>query len=485
MQLQFCGGAQTVTGSQILLTVNGKKILFECGLFQGRRKESYGKNLNFIFDPSAVDSLVLTHAHIDHSGNIPNLVKKGFKGSIYATPATIDLCKIMLRDSAYLQEKDLEFVNRIRRRQNKAEMEPLYNMSDVEAAMDRFVGVDYDRAFTIAPGVEVMFRDAGHILGSTGFHAEINEGLKPVRLGFSGDIGRPNMPLTNDPNILRDLDILIMESTYGNRLHGAYGDVEEELAKTIRDVASTGGKVIIPSFAVGRTQHLVYVLHKLFNQDRIPDMPVYVDSPLACDATDVFRSYPNYLDRATKRIFLSDNEDPFGFRRLTYIHEVEESKKLNSLSFPHIIISGSGMAEGGRILHHLRNNIHNSRNLVLFVGYAAKETLARKMIDGQQMVRIFGEEHQVKCKIKVMDAFSAHADRRELLDYVGLNAPSRLRNIFLIHGEPDQSLPLRDGLRSKGYENVWYPSQGETVTFGKDGLVAEFHVPEVQKAESV
>ncbi|MDG5814995.1 MBL fold metallo-hydrolase [Chitinispirillales bacterium ANBcel5] len=467
MQIQFCGAAQTVTGSQILITVNGKKILLECGLFQGRRQETYEKNHNFIFDPSEVDLLILSHAHIDHSGNIPNLVRQGFKGSIYATPATIDLCKIMLRDSAFLQEKDLEWVNKIRRRQHLPEMEPLYSMRHVEAAMDQFVGIDFDRGFTIAPGVEAMFRDAGHILGSAGIHLEINEDGEYYRLGFTGDIGRPDMPLTHDPNVLRDLDILIMECTYGNRHHGETIDIEEELASSIRDTAAIGGKIIIPSFAVGRTQQLVYFLHKLFNQNRIPDMPVYVDSPLACNATEVFRSYPNYLDRETKRVFLNDHEDPFGFRRLTYIHDVNDSKKLNGQSFPHIIISGSGMAEGGRILHHLRNNIHNQRNLLLFVGFAAKDTLARKIMDGNKQIKIFGEEHTVRCKVKVMDAFSAHADRRELLDYVSLNTPERLKHIYLIHGEPDQALSFKDGLRSKGFQNVHYPTLGECVEISK------------------
>ncbi len=450
-----------MTGSQILLSVNGKKILIECGLFQGRREESYAKNQSFLFNPAEINSVILSHAHIDHSGNLPNLVKSGFKGSIYATPATIDLCKIMLKDSAFLQEKDLEWVNKIKRRGHQAEIQPLYRIQDVEATMDLFVGIDYDRTFTIGPGIEVMFRDAGHILGSAGIHLEITEGSKTYKIGFTGDIGRPGMPLIHDPNVLRDLDILIMESTYGNRLHGNSDNIEEELAKAVCETASAGGKIIIPSFAVGRTQHLVYVLHKLFDQNRIPDMPIYVDSPLACKATEVFRNYPGYLDRETNRVFLTDNEDPFGFQRLSYVNDVEESKKLNHMTFPHVIISGSGMAEGGRILHHLRNNVHNPKNLVLFVGYAAKETLARKIIDGQRVVKIFGEEHTVKCKTKIMDAFSAHADRRNLLDYVGLNSPSRLEHIFLVHGEPDQSLPLRDGLRSKGFRNVHYPAQGE------------------------
>ena len=256
-----------------------------------------------------------------------------------------------------------------------------------------------------------------------------------------------------------------METTYGNRLHGHLDDIEEELATTIRNVAKGGGKVIIPSFAVGRTQHVVYLLHKLFDQDRIPDMPIYVDSPLACHATDVYRSYPEYFDRETNRQFLNDHEDPFGFRRLKYITESAESKKLNGLTFPHIIISGSGMCEGGRILHHLRNNIENHRNLILFVGYSANETLGRKLMDGMKTVKIFGEPHEVKCQIKIIDAFSAHADRRELLDYVAATPPERLKHVVLVHGESEQSLPFRDALRSKGYENVYYPGMEEVLTF--------------------
>ncbi len=468
MQLQFHGAAQTVTGSQVVITVNGKKILFECGLFQGRRQEAYNKNLNFPFDPSTLDSVILSHAHIDHSGNLPNLIKNGFRGSIYATPATIDLCKIMLRDSAYLQMKDLEWVNKIRQRQHQEVMQPLYTIEDVEATMDHFVGIDYDKPFTIAPDVEVMFRDSGHILGSAGLHMEITESGHTFKLGLTGDIGRPNMPITRDPNVLRELDLLVMESTYGNRLHESYDDVEEKVAEIVRTTAATGGKVIIPSFAVGRTQLMVYVLHKLFNQNRIPDMPVFVDSPLACEATEIYRKYPDVLDREAKRVFLHDHEDPFGFRRLVYIRDVEGSKKLNSMAFPHIIISGSGMAEGGRILHHLRNNIENPKNLILFVGFAAKETLARKIMDGEYNVKIFGEEHTVKARVAMLDAFSAHADRRDLLDYVALNSPQRLKHIFLIHGEPDQALPLKDGLRSKGFKNVYYPTPGEVFNYTKE-----------------
>jgi metallo-beta-lactamase family protein len=468
MQLQFCGGAQTVTGSQSLITVNGKKILFECGLFQGRREESYQKNLNFMFNPAEIDYVILSHAHIDHSGNLPNLVKQGFKGSIYATPATIDLCKFMLRDSAYLQEKDLEWVNKIRLRQHQSIIEPLYTIHDVEATLELFVDVDYDQTFTIAPGVEVMFRDAGHILGSAGVHLEITENGRTFQLGLSGDIGRPGIPLMHDPNVLRDLDLLVIETTYGNRLHEPYDTVEEAVAEAIRTTAANGGKVIIPSFAVGRTQLLVYVLHKLFNQNRIPDMPIFVDSPMACHATDVFRDYPEYLDRETTRNFLSHHEDPFGFKRLTYIEDVEASKRLNALAYPHVIISGSGMCEGGRILHHLRNNLDNAKNLLLFVGYAARETLARKLMDGKPVVKVFGEEHNVRCKIQTIDAFSAHADRKDLLNYVDLNSPSKLKHIFLVHGELEQSSSFKDALRSKGYQNVHIPAIGDVFNYTKD-----------------
>ncbi|MDO5575718.1 MAG: MBL fold metallo-hydrolase [Fibrobacter sp.] len=465
MQIQFFGGAQTVTGSQVVISVNGKKILFECGLFQGRRQEAYDKNLNFSFDPSEIDAVILSHAHIDHSGNLPNLIKNGYKGSIYATPATIDLCRIMLRDSAYLQEKDLEWVNKIHRRNHEKDIEPIYTIRDVEETVDHFVGINYDKLFTIAPGVEIFFRDAGHILGSASIRMDITEKGKKFSLGLTGDIGRPGMPLTKDPNVLRELDMLVMESTYGNRLHESAEDVEEQLSEIISETAAAGGKIIIPSFAVGRTQVLVYILHKLFDQNRIPDMPIFVDSPLAVHATEVFREHLDYMDRATGRIYVSNNEDPFGFQRLTYVEDVERSKKLNSLAYPHIIISGSGMAEGGRILHHLRNNIHNPKNLILFVGYAAKDTLARKIMDGNRVVKIFGEEHTVKSKIRIMDSFSAHADRRDLLDYVGLSSPERLKHIFLIHGDPDQALPLKDGLRSKGYQNVYYPSTKEIFNY--------------------
>ncbi len=462
MEVKFYGGAQTVTGSEHILAVNGKKILLECGMFQGRRKDTYEKNRNFPFDVTSIDAMLLSHAHIDHSGNIPNLVKSGYRGQVFATYATVDLCEIMLRDTAYLQEKDAEWINMINRKQRKPLIEPLYTMADVEMSLAAFNGVNYNESFKVIPGVNVTFQDAGHILGSAGILLEIEENGRKLRVGFSGDIGRPNMPILRDPSLLMDLDMLIMESTYGNRLHPNSEDMEEDLAETVRGAAGAGGKIIIPAFAVGRTQLLVYILHKLFDQGRIPDMPIFIDSPLAKNATDVFRRHPECFDCETERVFTGNHEDPFGFYRLKYVEDVTESKALNSLTYPAIIISASGMAEGGRILHHLKNNIEDHRNLILFVGYAAPETLARKIMDGEKVVKIFGEDYRVRAKIKTMDVFSAHADRNGLVDYVKASPPSKLKNIFLVHGEPEESLPLRDAIKSRGYLSVEFPQPGET-----------------------
>ncbi|MBE7475647.1 MAG: MBL fold metallo-hydrolase [Ignavibacteriales bacterium] len=460
MKIQFIGAARTVTGSQHLLTINNKKILLECGLFQGRRKDTYEKNKNFSFDPKEIDTLILSHAHIDHSGNIPHLVKDGFRGPIYSTSATKDLCEIMLKDSAYLQQRDIEWLNK----KNKKHIpdESLYSIEDVDAAIQYFVPVNYNTATEIFPGVTAYFQDAGHILGSAGIFLEIEEeNGKKINFGFSGDIGRYDTPIIKDPDYFRDLDLLIMESTYGNRLHTKKDEVEEEVAKVVRQVFDRKGKIIIPAFAVGRTQLLVYVFHKLFDQKRIPEIPIYVDSPLAVNATKVFKDHPECFDRETSRIFLESGNVPFGFGRLKYISTVDQSKELNDINDPIIIISASGMAEGGRILHHLANNIGNPKNLVLFVGYAAEQTLARKIMDGIKQVNILGEEYSVNCQIKIMDYFSGHADQNELLDYLSLNPQKRLKNIFLVHGEEDQALPLKEKILQKGYKNADYPMSGE------------------------
>jgi metallo-beta-lactamase family protein len=461
MKIEFIGGAHTVTGSQHLLHINGKKILLDCGMFQGRRSETYEKNKTFGFNPVEIDAVLLSHAHIDHSGNIPNLVKNGFDGLIYATSATVDLCQIMLRDSAHLQERDVEWVNKKRIKRNEPPIEPLYTMEDAEEAMNLFIGLQYDRTIEIFEGIKVTFKDAGHILGSAGIYIEIREDNgNRITLGFTGDIGRPDAPVIRTPDALRDVDVLIMETTYGNRLHTPVEEAEEELARVINKVISRKGKVIIPAFAVGRTQTIVYMLHKLFDQDRIPEIPIYVDSPLAVEATKVFSSHPECMDRETYRIFLKDGEDPFGFKRLTYVKKVEESKELNDSTDPMIVISASGMAEAGRILHHLANNIENSQNLILFIGYAAEHTLARKIMDGHEKVNIFGEEHPVNAEVMTMDYFSAHADSLELFEYVTNTDPGKLKKIFLVHGEEDQSLPFRDKLLAAGYKSVEYPEPG-------------------------
>ncbi len=465
MEIQFCGGAQVVTGSQFLLKVNNVSILIECGLLQGRRQECWEKNRHFPYNPSTVHAVILTHAHIDHSGNVPNLVKQGFKGRIYTTAPTADLCRLMFHDSAHLQEIDLFWVNKIRKKKGLPPFKPLYTKDDADEANELFDAKNYNESFEVAPGIEITLRDAGHILGAATVRVDIKEGKKSYCLSFSGDIGRPGIPVTLDPEHVFDPDILIMESTYGNRLHPSFDTVEEELVQAVNETAIRGGKIIIPAFALGRTQLLVYLFHKLFMQNRIPDIPVFVDSPLASQTTRVFQNYENLLDRETDRIFLQSHQDPFEFSRLKYVGDAEESKSLNYLSYPHIIISASGMAEGGRILHHLRNGLGNSKNLVLIVGYSAKHTLARKLGDGEKTVRIFGEEHKVRCQVKMLDNFSAHADRKDLLNYVRRTKPEKLQTIFLVHGEPEQALPLRDALRSNGYMNIIYPEFNQRFTF--------------------
>jgi len=459
LKITFAGAAQEVTGSQHLLYVNDKNILLDCGLYQGKRKLAYEINKNFPFDPAKVDAMILSHAHIDHSGNIPNLVKSGFKGKIFTTAATVDLCQLMLRDTAYLQEKDLKHVNRKRESQNKNLFEPLYEIDDVEEAAKHFIGIQYDKALEIVPGVHATFFDAGHILGSSGVMLNITENGKDSRIWFSGDIGRPDMPILRDPVIPENPDVVIMESTYGNRLHPVSSDIEEQTAILINEAVRRKAKIIVPAFAVGRTQLLVYVLHKLFDQNRIPLFPIFVDSPLAVNITEVYRLHPECFDRETYRVFLDDHVDPFGFSRLTYTRDAEDSKKLNDLKGPCMIISASGMAEGGRILHHLKNNIENPNNIIMFAGYAAKETLARKIMDGQEEVNILGSPYKVRAQIKKMDYFSGHADQKGLLNYLNSSTPEKLKKIFIVHGEEEEALPLIDKIKEKGFKDVIYPKK--------------------------
>lgn len=453
MRIQFCGAARTVTGSQHLIEVNGHRILLDCGLYQGRRSETYERNLNFPFDPEQIDVVVLSHAHIDHSGNLPNLVRQGFRGDIIATFATRDLAASMLLDSGHIQEKDVEFVNKRRKRKGEPPVEPLYTQADATESLKQFTDQGYGRTRAIAPGVRLTFFDAGHMLGSAIVILDIEdqETHRDTRLVFSGDLGRENIPIIRDPDTVDHADILIMESTYGNRTHPPYADENERLKQIIRETYKRDGKVIIPAFAVGRTQQLVYSLHQLAVDGDIPRMPIFVDSPLATNVTAVFRMHPECFDAETRDFILDGDDgrrDPFGFDDLTYTRSVEESKQLNYLREPAIIISASGMAETGRILHHLKNNIEDPRTTVLIVGWQAENTLGRRLVEHAPVVRIFGEEYRNNARVEVLNGFSGHADRDELMEWVGAMREKPQRT-FLVHGEPDSAFALADGLRQR------------------------------------
>jgi len=419
MKLKFCGAAGTTTGSQHLLEVNGQRILLDCGLYQGRRKDAYEINCCFPhFDPATIDAVVLSHAHIDHSGNLPNLTSKGFEGNIYATFATRDLCQIMLADSARIQKSDTEWVNKRRAKKGEPPLEPLYSEQDAEQCNRQFVNIGYNRAMHIGDGVKLTFLDAGHILGSAQVLLEVDdkEDGKKKRFLFSGDVGRGDNDLLRDPVAAENIDFLLMESTYGGREHELGTKADEEVAKILREAIKRGGKIIIPAFAVERTQQLLYVLYQLFKNEEIPDVPVYVDSPLAVNATEIFRLHPEcYNDEVYQVLF--DKQNPFGFEGLTLIRSVAKSKELNSQDKQAIIISASGMCEAGRILHHLKNGIEDPKNTILFVGYCAQHTLGSYIREEREKVKIFGDEYRLRAQVETMDSFSGHADHSELIDY--------------------------------------------------------------------
>lgn len=461
MEIQFIGAAQTVTGSCHLVKTNGYTFLLDSGLYQGKRKVAFELNRTFdLFDPAEIDFIILSHAHIDHAGNLPSLVRRGFKGEIYSTFATKDLCSIMLLDSAHIQEKDIEFVNKKRVKQGKNPFEILYTEQDVHDTMDKFVGINYHREHEIRDGIKLTFFDAGHILGSSLVYLSINEKGRIIQFGYSGDIGRKNMPIIKDPEKIPDVEYFISESTYGGRFHESAENSEHKLADIITKAYNRNGKIIIPAFSVGRTQELVYAINKIFREKKAPKLPVYVDSPLSVNATNIFRQHYECFDVEISQ-FILKNDDPFGFNELKYITTTEESKKLNDIRQPGIIISSSGMCEAGRILHHLLNNIENPNNIILMVGYAAAETLGRKLIEGQKLVKIFGMERQVNAEVIVMNSFSAHADSNELIEYVDQFDKGRMQNIFLVHGDYDQQVIYKQRLNSIGFENVTIPSRGD------------------------
>lgn len=460
MHIKFCGAAREVTGSRHLLTINNKKILLDCGMAQGSRKESGEKNRTLMFDPKELDAIIISHAHIDHSGILPYVVKNGFKGKIYATPATQDLASYMLMDSAMIQEKEAEYLAK----KGKSCDDPLYGTEDAEKTQKLFVSVPYHKPIEIIDGVTLTFYNAGHILGSSQIHLAIDdkEANKKYTIGFTGDLGRKNLPLLKDPDLLPATDYLLCESTYGNRFHAAIQTVEHDLADIINRTAKRGGRIIIPAFALERTQEIVYYLNILWKNKKIPEIPIYVDSPLSVNVTEVFKKHLDNFDEATHEEFIKHGDNPFGFGRLVYTKSVEESKHLNELNGPMIIISSSGMCEHGRILHHLKNNIENQRNTVLLVGYQAANTLGRKLLEKEKTVNIFGDPYDVKAEIIVMDAFSAHADRSDLLDYLSrLNTVQPIKKIFLVHGEEGQGLDFEGFLRQSDFTCVEVPSPGQ------------------------
>lgn len=460
MKLTFWGAAQTVTGSLHMLELEAGRIIMDCGLYQGRRSEARRFNQEFPANPSSIDAVLLSHAHIDHSGLLPKLYKEGFRGRVFATPATRDLCTSMLADSAYIQEKDAAWVNRRQRREGADKIEPLYSAEDAAGVMEHFEDVGYGEDFEALPGVSVQYRDAGHILGSASMMLTIHEGGRTVKLGFTGDVGRPERPILRDPQPMDDCDYLICESTYGGRVHEPPDQSKQRLAHVVGATARRGGKVIIPAFAVGRTQEIVHRLDDLTNEGRLPPIPVYVDSPLAVNVTDIFKRHPECYDEDLLEYMKNDSE-PFGFGRLTYIRDVEESKKLNSSRLPMVIISASGMAEAGRILHHLRNNVEDPRNTVMIVGYCAPHTLGRRIVERRREIKIFGEPHRLRAEVEVMNSYSAHADEPEIVDFVSHLDSGRLKRIFLVHGDPPRQLALYEALSERGYANAHGPARGE------------------------
>ncbi|KPL00848.1 MAG: MBL fold metallo-hydrolase [candidate division Zixibacteria bacterium SM23_73_3] len=462
MKIKFLGATKSVTGSMHLLESNGKRILIDCGFFQGRREESNRRNRNFAFDPKSIERVVLSHAHIDHSGNLPNLVKQGYQNSIYSTFATRDLCVAMLKDSAYIQNKDAEYLNKRKEHQGLAPIEPLYDIDDVEKALSLFRGIGYRKGFYVSADIKLTFYDAGHILGSALSVCDIKENGRNLRLAYIVDLGRKNLPILRDPDMVRDIHFMIIESTYGNRLHEDMSGTVKKLARVVKETVQRSGKIIIPAFSLGRTQEVVYCLNRLQSQKKIPAIKIFVDSPLAVNVTEIFKLHPECFDKEINRM-IALNGNPFGWENITYVKDVESSKKLNKMDEPCIIISASGMCEAGRILHHLKNNIEDSKNTILVVGFMAKDTLGRRIVQKKEKVKIFGEQYRLRARVEVFDEFSAHADREELLEYVN-NTKDSLEGVFVVHGEEKQSQALAEGIKDLGIKNVLVPDLEEEVT---------------------
>lgn len=459
MRILFKGAAQTVTGSKhLLITRNGKTVLLDCGFFQGREAINSNHNQNLGFDPSKIDFCILSHAHIDHSGAIPYIVKKGFKGKIYCTEATLDLCEIMLVDSAHIQESDAEYRNKKRKLEDRELIQPLYTIEEAKTSLTHFKSIPYEKWVKIDDEIELCFTVIGHILGAAAINLRIKEEGQLIKLCYTGDIGRQNHRIIKNPKPFPPADYIIAESTYGNRLHENLKNSEDKLLKVIIETCVTKkGKLIIPAFSLGRTQEIVYALDRLETAGKLPKINVYVDSPLSTNATQILKNHPECYHEDLLNYMKIDN-DPFGFNRLHYITEVEESKSLNALQEPCIIISASGMMEAGRILHHLANNIENKKNTILIVGYCEPSTMGGRLKNGETMVRIFGADYQVKADIRMIDEYSAHGDYQEMITYLSCQDPSKVKEFFLVHGSLEVQQEYREKLLNVGFNNIRIPA---------------------------
>jgi metallo-beta-lactamase family protein len=462
MRINFHGAAHTVTGSQHLLEINGHKLLLDCGLYQGKRSVAYERNTNFRFKPVDVNAVILSHAHIDHAGNLPNLVKQGYEGAIHVTHATKDISTAMLADSGRIQESDAEFVNKKRAERGEDPIEPLYTEADAEETAGLFAGVHYEEAFEPIPGVVARFFEAGHILGSAGVSLEIEEKGRKIHLWFSGDIGRYKMPLLRDPILPTQADYMIMECTYGDKKHNDPQLAFDEFQTVVKRTIERGGKVIVPAFAVGRTQEIVYDLNQMMFEGDVPPVPVYVDSPLAVKASDIFKQHLECFDEETKKFVQESRHPALDFKMLTYTRSVEESKALNERTDPMVIISASGMAETGRILHHIKNNIENPKNTICIVSWQAPETLGRRLADRELEVRIFGEWYKRKCDVATIGGLSGHAGQDLLVKYA-TGVKGSVKDIFLVHGEEKQAMTLKGLLKAQGMDRVHYPDMHDAV----------------------
>jgi len=458
MKIAFHGAARTVTGSKHLLTLkNGKKYLLDCGMFQGMGRQTDAMNRTWGFEPSEVTHLILSHAHIDHCGLIPKFVKDGFGGKIFCTPATKELSAVMLEDSAGIQESEIKYENKRRAQDGLPYLKPLYDTADAMAAMDHFVEVDYDKWFTIDENVEVQYTDTGHIIGSAAVHLKIKENGKITRLSFSGDVGRYRDVILRSPAEFSQADYILLESTYGNSLHDVNTTTPDLVLKWIEKACiQKKGKLIIPAFSVGRTQEILYALNQLELERRLPDLNYFVDSPLSVKATEIIKNYPHYFNKTIQRILASDT-DPFGFKGLKFIKSVDESKLLNFRNGPFVVISASGMADAGRVKHHISNNIENSHNTILFTGYCEPHSLGGKLLDGRKEVNIYGVAHEVNAEIGSIRSMSAHGDYDDLCQFLACQDPKKVKRLFLVHGEYNVQTEFKERLIRKGFVDVEIP----------------------------